>query len=63
MEIIFLGRHVHCLTSDMPGLVLTTSAAHAKCIMAGGKKVKVGEPTVTCTNLGMNCTAKARACK
>ena len=30
---------------------------------AGGKKVKVDEPTVTCTNLSMNCTAKARACK
>ena len=30
---------------------------------AGGKKVKVGETTVICTNLGMNCTAKAKACK
>ena len=30
---------------------------------AGGKKVKVGKTTVSCTNLGMNCTAKARACK
>ena len=30
---------------------------------AGGKKFKTGETKVTCTNLGMNCTAKARVCK
>ncbi len=65
-----------------------TSAAHAKCIMAGGqgygpvaefmakaamknsikawagsKKVKIGKTKVTCTDFGMNCTAKAKACK
>ena len=63
------AAHAECIMAGGqgygPAATFMAKAAMKNSIKAwaAGKKVKVSETTVTCTNLGMNCTAKAKACK